>query len=1219
MGLFKNAELKAARKKYEVNFNTLGEVKDYEKRLADRTINLGESTDQAEIVLGLCEGEIEGLEEGPKSFYVSDTALENANGDKNFEDFALEVYPGSGADEVLAYFLGGASRSTSVGIELKYNIPVVRQTETGSLDFIELRFTVPSLYQINTKKGSYNASELKLMVEYKPVSADKWSSITGTNEPLILKGKITGVVVQEFRIEVEDIDEPYEIRVTKLTEDVKSTDAAGSITWESYQEGFVAAREFPHTALAHIHLQYSNQLTSVPSFYGIYKLMKIRIPSNYNPETREYDGEWDGTFKIAWSNNPAWCLYDFIMNDRYGVNAYSPVTLDKWDCYEAGQWCDELVNDGRGGKEPRYTCNLLQTEATNGREFALYLAGLFNGVLVEAATGYLRLFVEKEQDAVFLFTPENVTEEGFSYSFTSPETRYNDVKVSFTNPEMNWEADTRRVYNQEDIDINGRVTYDFIAVGCIREGEAMRRAYYKLITALTEKITVNFTTNRQAQCLSNFDIILVSDPVLGYAIPGRIKYLGGDRKTVFLRDPVYLEAGISYKISFNVPEGLFETEIDPISGSGNITEFTVKDALPENLPELATFSIYGSDKTGTPKPFRVMSITEGNEPDTYTITALEINRGKWTAADNMTFQEMEEFSGLPSPNNVPHVLDASFFLTYNKTNDQTELYITPQLDPNYPYYSGGLVVYSKGLFDETWTKREVVNNNIIIDHPAGKYDFVILPQSTTGLTPTFETAPIFTYEVEDVFDYPSPIKNLQVERTINGVQLSWDPVDDIDLRGYEIREGRDWDTAEVVTTNFMGTTIFININDSETHQYLVKAKNYRDIYSQIPALVSTSVYAPDDVPQFYATTSKDRIRFDWTQVEGIDVEYEIREGNNWSTGLVIARVKGNNTTVLIPARPNATYCIKAVSSAGLYSENPRYLKPDVELFSNRNIILEIDNGAEGFPGITYGFEPLSYVDQALVMQQECVRAEHYFPVHLKKNTRARNWFETEAFSYSNRLRWEDLHYRFSSAEAHVSWINSKGLRDSDGEIECLIMKSQGPENYKGLYGFPYSGYTHDYKDLIYPAVEKNISYSEGRITQGLAMEKDTYIEYSDLVIPDTITVFFKVKVDNTSEDDINFIMLYGTNTYMKVYMYNGNLYLRVSDHKDIILPIKRAEVLDFLTIGISQSATERTLYFFADYANYEVYETIEAEPVGFFNQYFVNRKIGEYNENVGNI
>ena len=1190
-----------------------------------RTIRVGDSIDKAEIVLGLCEGEIEGLADGGKSFYVNDTALKNQNGDDNFVDFDLEVYKGSGdAEEKLNYFLGGSARSTSVGITLSSGVPVVRQTQTGDLDFIEIRLVIASL--MNVGDDGTSAASVEVKIEWKAVSETEWHHPNiEDNEPYILRGKITNNTVQEFRIPTERIDEPYEIRITKITADGNNTSKMNTIQWESFQEGFNASNSYPNTALAHIYLQYSDQITSIPSLSGIYKLTKIRIPSNYDPINHTYDGEWDGTFKKAWSDNPAWCLYDFVMNDRYGVNAFSPTYLDKWDCYEAGQWCDELVPDGKGGTEPRYTCNLFQTEATNGREFAVYLASLFNGVLVEPATGYLRLFVEKDADAVYLFTPENVTEAGFSYSFTAPETRYNDIKVSFTNPNLNWEADTRRVYNQDDININGRVTYDFAAVGCIREGEAMRRACYKLITATTEIASVSFVTNRQAQSLSNFDIILIADPVLGYSLPGRIKSVSEDRKTVYLRDSIYLEAGIPYKIQFNTPDGLYENELDPLTGSGSLKQFTLKDALPENLPEAAAFTISGSNKSGTPKPFRIMSISEmeGN-PDQYSITALELNRAKWEASDNfLTEAAMADYSNIPSAAEIPNLLDASFYLSYNKRDLQSELTITPYYDESYPYYSGRLAVYSKGIGEDTWTQREVVGDNIIVDHPAGEYQFKILPISILGNKPSFETAPIFTYTVEDVRDYPSNVKNLQAQRSVNGVQLTWDPVTDIDLAGYEIRKGSDWDTGEVITTDLYGTSFYTIITDSSTQHYMVCAKNYLGYYSPFPAYISSTTLGPDDVPAFYATVSLDRVRFDWTQVEGTDIRYEIRQGDNWSTALKVASVNGNNTTVLLPSVPDITYCIKALSPTGLYSVNPRYTKPDMLLAPDRNVIIQVDNGKEGFPGITHGFEPMYIqdsetgemvlVEETLIMEQEVTRAEHYFPVVLQKETRARNWLETYAFANTTRLKWEDLHYRYSQTEAHISWIGSQSL-DSEGEVEAVIMKYSGIDSYEGLMGFPYNESTTDLSGDISPTYANTITYADGYFTKGLLLQPETRLDYEqDIIIPDTFNLIFKVKLDNTSSENVNFITLVGSQkrNYVKLYSFNGKLYCRFSDHKNLVVDYRHAKALDFLTIGISQTQSERTLYFFSDYGNFETMDTLEATPTGGFNKFYINKKLGE--------
>lgn len=1185
-------------------------------------IELSNSVDAAEIVLGLSEGEIEGPEDGAKSFFINNTALQNQSGEPNFEDFDLEIFTGSSETEEVSYFLGGSARNTTVGVELKSGVPITRQTETGQLDFVELRLVVRSLMFTEISgsgKTRLHPGTLVLKIEYKAVSAEEWTSVfKGGDQNLRLKGKIMGETAQEIRVNVPRIDEPYEFRITKVSEDWNDQYKSNIISWESFQEGFRNNVSFPNTALAHVYFRYSNQLTSIPSFYGIYKLAKIRIPSNYDPETREYTGAWDGTFKRAWSDNPAWCLYDFVMNDRYGVNAFSPTVIDKWDCYEAGQWCDEPVNDGRGGLEPRFTCNLLQTQATNGKEFASYLAGLFNALLIEPSTGYLRLLIEKDADAVFLFTPENVTEEGFSYTCSSPENRYNDIKVSFTNPNLNWETDVRRVYNQADIDINGRVTDDFVAVGCIREGEALRRAYYRLNTALTEKISVAFATNRQAQCLSVGDIILIADPILGYSLPGRLKEVSVDRKTIYLRDSIYLEAGIPYKIQFNLPDGLYENEIDTLSGTGRLTEFTVKEPLPENLPELAVFTISGSDRSGTPKPFRIISISErdGN-PDAFNIVATEINRNKWRDSEAMVVSSMEEYSGLISMNDIPHLKDLSFTMRYNKVDNQSELYLTPTYaDANYPYYSGQLRVYSKTIYEEEWTQREVLSGNIIVDHPAGQYQFIALPVSTTGMTPLFDTAPIFTYTVEDVTSYPSNVRNLSVVRSSNGVQLNWDPVEDIDLAGYEVREGTDWESGTVLTTDLAGTSFYAVINDPNTHHYMVCAKNYLGLYSPTPAFVSSSVDVPEDVQTFFATVSLDRVRFDWSTVPGVDIEYEIRQGDNWSTAIKVARLKGNNTTVLLPSLPDITYCIKACTPAGLFSVNPRYTKPDMLLQPDRNIIKRIDNGAEGFPGITYGFEPLTregeVVPNAMVMSQEFLRAEHYFSVDLEKETRARNWFETTAFANLTRMKWIDMQYMYVQPESHISWLGSVNL-DADGEIEPVIARYLGKENYTGFLGFPYTSNTDDIRELVHSTSETNVTFEDGHFTKGLALKETTTVRYESIpTIPSVFSLTFKIKIDNTSEPNINLVTLIGADrNYIKVYINNNKVYAKFSDHKDLELTYTHATYFDFITIGVNQTETERSLYFFADYANISDSSTVEATPTGTFNQYYINRNLGE--------
>lgn len=1185
------------------------------------------SDDVVEIVLGLCEGEIEGLEDGHKSFYIGETALQNQNGTENFSSYQLEIFPGSGVDEKIKFNLGGTARSTTVNVELSQNLPVVRQLPANSTaDYLELRFLLTALYQENEDGVGYNWVDLK--IEYKELSASDWINACPGN--LRIAGKTTSNYVKEIRFPVAKLEEnqAYEVRVTKLTEDTSQSGSstvsytrASLIYWESIQEIDSKQIEHPDLAMCHLTINSGDQFSSVPQFSGVYKLAKVRVPSNYDPVTRTYDGVWDGSFKIAWSDNPAWCLYDLVMNDRYGMNAYAYVVLDKWDTYEAGRWCDEMVNDGRGGKQPRYTCNIYISDVRVGKEQIIYMAGLFNAVLVEESSGYLRLKVDKDDPAVMLFTPQNVTSEGFSYTFTDPETRYNDITVAFTNPELGWTVDRRRIYNNDEITKNGRVTYEYAAVGCIYEGEALRRTYYKLLTSITEKLTVSFSTNRVAQVLSNFDVILISDPTLGYALSGRILSIDeNDRRIINLRDPIYLEAGIEYKVQFTVPDGVYENTVESLSGNGNLYQIILKEPLPETIPERSVFTISGSMRTGTPKPFRVLSVSEvAGNPDTFTVTAIEINRNKWDAADNFKFEYENEYSGLPSATEIPYALDVSFSEHYDAKNIQIQLMISMELDHNaYPWYSGEMAVFSREVGSRDWVQRPVVNTNIIIDHPSGKYEFVVLPKSILGNTPPFEGAPVYIYEVTNIKEPPSDVKGLTAEEGVNGVTLSWTPNPDIDLAGYEIREGTDWRDSKLIATKYTANMIFISITDSQIHHYMVKAIDGLGNYSVNAATISSEVTPPGNVEKFYVTLNNDQVRFDWTQVEGFDMEYVIKKGDSWETGIEVLRAKGNNASVVLPSYPGTYFTIKALSKAGLYSEKARYAKPDVNLDQNRNIIIEVDNGAEGFPGITYGFEPDPELPNIMAMTDTAVYAEHYFNVTLAKVIRARNWFETQAFNFGKKLNWLDLHYRYNQPEAHITWLNSSDI-GGKGDIATIIAP-KSTEPYSALYGFSLNNTLEEMNQKTSPSTTEGVSYNTGRLTYGLLVKDNTNIIWNtNVIIPETFSLSIRIRVTEQTPNAFRILRLWNREKrdYMFLYVAERALFLTASDGNSISLPIKWIENLDFLTVAINQTDTERSLYYYSSYAGITASKTIEIkEPLGNFTSIQIGEDDVENKRNI---
>ena len=340
------------------------------------------SDDSAEILIGLCEGPIAGLENGEKSIYFDDTQIMSDSGEKNFTDYTIDLKKGDASQDETIYFqMGGSSLPNSVGQELFQNEPVTRTTTLAGINYIDIRFQINNLYYAKDD-GIYNTS-VYIRIEYKEKDSNTWIKWNG--DYITITGKTTSIYNKEYRISLPKSDKLYDIRITKLSSDTPegNTGLFNTILWSQLKEVTAGDREFKNTAILHVNIKTGEQVTSLPQISGIYKLRTIRVPSNYDAESKTYNGEWNGSFKVEWSDNPAWCLYDFLTNDRYGVCHYYPLVIDKWDFYEAGKYCDEKVPDGKGGLEARYTFNGLITESLSGREMIDYIAGTFNGTLYE--------------------------------------------------------------------------------------------------------------------------------------------------------------------------------------------------------------------------------------------------------------------------------------------------------------------------------------------------------------------------------------------------------------------------------------------------------------------------------------------------------------------------------------------------------------------------------------------------------------------------------------------------------------------------------------------------------------------------------------------------------------------------------------------------------------------------------------------------------------------
>lgn len=868
------------------------------------------SEDYFEMILALCEGPIKGPVDGLKSEFLGNTALQNVDGDNNFAEIDVTLYAG---DEIPDYKikpkLGGFSSSTTVNTELDYAVPVVRQTTTGDADYIDFRVVIGQLFKQNDD-GVFNG-QVSFTVELKPRTAVQWANYANvaavvaevlndallsdtlrggnfkTSDPLYLydaesvgtlwdaavlnnphdptvtlSGKTTSTYVKEFRLPTIPIDDVYDLRITKTTPNSTTTEI-NQVTWESFQTIISAGVwDFPGTVIKQISGRASNQFQSIPDISGIYDLKLVRVPSNYDPITRTYDGIWDGTFKIDWTDNPAWIVYDLVTNNRYGMSAFSPVIMDKASVYEAAVWCDQIMPNGR----PRYTFNGLIAEPRPVREMVRYIAGAFNAVFFDDQNGTAYLYVDKDDPAEHLFAEEN-TIDGFRYSYSDLNTRYNDITVTFINPDLNWQEDRVRVTDPEldDFSINGRVPTDYIAVGCTNREEAIRRGRYKLITGLTECTTVTFRTNRLGQFVRPWSVILISDPKMGWGLSGRVTSISENRRTITMRDPMYLEAGIGYVAKFYTPSGVIErTIISPVVG--NNYSLTLDSALPADLPEFCTFALeQEGGGIGVPKPFRVMSVNEiDGHPDQFEIVALEINRAKWAYVDGEIDAEAPQYSFLPDPLAIPGPTSVSFLEKYIDELDEFHLVVSPVLDRSlYRYYSGEFEVWSRPAgTTEQWVQRVVHFGDTIINHPVGEFEFKILPKNILGHTAALHEVDTFEYEVDHIADPPDEPIDLMAEGGIRQIRLSWILPNIRTLEAIEIYENLidDRDTAYKVGEVKGSVFIRAGLPPAATRYYWIRARdrnqNHSDWNAEAGTSATTNLMTASDFDDYIINTAK---------------------------------------------------------------------------------------------------------------------------------------------------------------------------------------------------------------------------------------------------------------------------------------------------------------------------------------------------------------------------
>lgn len=575
------------------------------------------------ILYGLSEGEIEGLANGLQSIFLEETPLVDANGGQSFQNVKVDFRNGTNDQEYIEGFPAVESE-TAIDVELKSGTPWVRAFNNLDLDAVRLRFKWGPLRVQDSTSGDVNGLTIEYAVDVQ-TDGNSWVEVLKAQ----ISDKTSANYERAHRIDLPKADKGWLVRVRRNTPNSSSEYISDKMYIEAVTEVIDAKLRYPNTAL--LGLQYDAEtFGNVAKVAADTKGRIIKVPTNYNSVTRQYVGIWDGTFKEAYTNNPAWIYYDICTADRYALgDRITPLMIDKWSLYRLAQYCDQMVPDGLGGQEPRFTCNVYLQSAEEAFSILMKLAGVFRAISFWDGNSIV-CDADIPQDTYFTYTRANVIEGVFEYSGTRARDRHNVVKVAWDNPANHYKTEYEFVRDEKAIAEAGQVRIlDLDAWGCTSRGQAQRAGQWALKSEQLETRTVSFKVGLDGHIPLPGKVIEIADPLFaGRANGGRVSAISADRKSITLdRDNVVAKAGD--RLVINGENGKAQTRIVQ-SILGRVITVT----LAFDVSSIAVQNIWVLDAQDlATMKFRVISIAQ-DEKHQFSITALQYNPAKFDAVDN---------------------------------------------------------------------------------------------------------------------------------------------------------------------------------------------------------------------------------------------------------------------------------------------------------------------------------------------------------------------------------------------------------------------------------------------------------------------------------------------------------------------------------------------------------------------------------------------------------
>ncbi|SEM50039.1 Phage-related protein, tail component [Pseudomonas sp. ok272] len=584
----------------------------------------------AKMLIAMGEGEFAGNPTA-QDIYLDNTPLQDPQGNMNFPNVKWEFRSGS-VEQGYIQGIPSVENETTLGIELRSDTPWVRAISNTELSAVRLRFAWPALQSVSSN-GNINGYRIEYKVE---VATDG-----GGYQPVLseaVDGKTTSTYERTRRIDLPPASSGWLLRVTRITPNKNNNKIADTMQIAGFTEVIDAKLRYPNTALLYIEFS-AEQFRNIPAVTVDCRARKWQVPSNYDPDSRTYNGIWDGTFKQAWTDNPAWVTYGITVNDRFGLGRrIKPWQVDKWELYRIAQYCDQLVPDGKGGQEPRFICNLNLQGKADAWSLLRDISAIYRGMTYWAQGQVFTLSdMPRATDFDFAYTRANVIDGKFTYSSSSERTRYSRALISYDNPANNYDTDVTAATDAKLQRRYGDNPLEISAIGCTRESEAQRRGKWALLTNAKDR-GITFKVGLDGRIPLPGYVIPVADELLaGRAIGGRISAVSG--KVITLDRDTQAKAGD--RLILNLPNGKCEGRtVQSVSGR-KVTVTTVYSATPE--PQL----VWALDAPDLAIPlYRVTSVSRP-EPGVFEISAVQYDPSKFAHIDTGARLEDRPISVIP--------------------------------------------------------------------------------------------------------------------------------------------------------------------------------------------------------------------------------------------------------------------------------------------------------------------------------------------------------------------------------------------------------------------------------------------------------------------------------------------------------------------------------------------------------------------------------------------